>query len=134
MEKYNLKLVLETHGKEHGKGSVLADICRRVNSERVKVNYDTANVVFYGDVDPCDDLADCIEDVAYVHLKDKGGEKDVWDFPAVGKGWINFPKFFKQLEDAGNHSAYRRVMDAVVNFDVGNATLAAVLDELSAEE
>ena len=40
----------------------------------------------------------------------------------------------QQLEDAGNHSAYRRVMDAVVNFDVGNATLAAVLDELTAEE
>ena len=40
----------------------------------------------------------------------------------------------QQLEDAGNHSAYRRVMDAVVNFDVGNATLAAVLDELSNTE
>lgn len=106
LEKYNLKLVLETHGKEHGRGSVLADICRRVGSERVKVNYDTANVVFYGDVDPCDDLADCIADVAYVHLKDKGGEKNVWDFPAVGKGWIDFPRFFKQLEDAGNMSPY----------------------------
>ena len=40
----------------------------------------------------------------------------------------------QQLEDAGNHSAYRRVMDAVVNFDVGNATLAAVLDELACED
>jgi len=40
----------------------------------------------------------------------------------------------QQLEDAGNRSAYRRVMDAVVNFDVGNATLAAVLDELTPEE
>ena len=40
----------------------------------------------------------------------------------------------QQLEDAGNHSAYRRVMDAVVNFDVGNATLAAVLDELTCED
>ena len=106
LEKYNMMLVLETHGKEHGKGSVLADICRRVGSDRVKVNYDTANVVFYGDVDPCDDLKDCIGDVAYVHLKDKGGEKNVWDFPAVGKGWINFPKFFKQLEDAGNNCPY----------------------------
>ena len=106
LEKYNLKLVLETHGHEHGKGSVLADICRRVGSERVKVNYDTANVVFYGDVDPCDDLADCIADVGYVHLKDKGGEKNVWDFPAVGKGWIDFPRFFAQLEEAGDNSPF----------------------------
>ena len=40
----------------------------------------------------------------------------------------------QQLEAAGNRSAYRRVMDAVVNFDVGNATLAAVLDELTPAE
>ena len=36
----------------------------------------------------------------------KGGEKNVWDFPAVGKGWINFPRFFKQLEEAGNNAPY----------------------------
>ena len=37
----------------------------------------------------------------------------------------------QQLEDAGRRSAYRRVMDAVSYFDMGNATLAAVLDELA---
>ena len=40
----------------------------------------------------------------------------------------------QQLDDAGSHSAYRRVMDAVTHFDMGNATLAAVLDELTADE
>ena len=40
----------------------------------------------------------------------------------------------QQMEEAGNHGAYRRVMDAVVQFDMGNATLAAVLDELSVGE
>ena len=40
----------------------------------------------------------------------------------------------QQLDDAGNHSAYRRVMDAVVNYDVGNATLAAVLADLTTED
>lgn len=40
----------------------------------------------------------------------------------------------RQLEEAGSHSAYRRVMDAVAHFDMGNATLAAVLDELTVEE
>ena len=40
----------------------------------------------------------------------------------------------QQLEDAGRPGAYRRVMDAVSYFDMGNATLAAVLDELTVEE
>lgn len=40
----------------------------------------------------------------------------------------------QKLDDAGNHSAYRRIMDAVVNYDVGNATLAAVLEDLTQTE
>lgn len=40
----------------------------------------------------------------------------------------------QKLDDAGNHSAYRRIMDAVVNYDVGNATLAAVLEDLTEAE
>ena len=43
-------------------------------------------------------------------------------------------EYCRKLDDSGNHSAYRRIMDAVVNFDVGNATLAAVLEDLTAEE
>lgn len=39
----------------------------------------------------------------------------------------------QQLEDAGRRNAYRRVMDAVSFFDMGNATLAAVLDELAVD-
>ncbi len=102
LEQFDLMLVLETHGKEHGTGKVLSEIVKLVGSERVKVNFDTANVVFYGRVNPCDDLKNCIDDVAYVHLKDKAGADDAWDFPAVGKGRIDFPNIFAQLEAAGN--------------------------------
>ena len=39
----------------------------------------------------------------------------------------------QKLDDAGNRSAYRRIMDAVVSFDMGNATLSAVLEDLAAD-
>ena len=39
----------------------------------------------------------------------------------------------QQLEESGRRSAYRRVMDAVSYFDMGNATLAALLEDLAAE-
>ena len=48
LEENNLILVLETHGKEHGTGEKLARIVRKIGSARVKLNYDTANVIFYG--------------------------------------------------------------------------------------
>ena len=106
LERYGLTLVLETHGHDHGTGAVLSDIVRLVGSDRVKINYDTANVIFYGRVDPVADLRACVNDVAYVHLKDKAGAADVWDFPALGKGWVDFPGIFRTLEEAGNASPF----------------------------
>ena len=82
----------------------MSDIVRRVGSDRVKINYDTANVIFYGGVDPVADLRACVSDVAYLHLKDKAGAADVWDFPALGKGWVDFPGIFRTLEEAGDTS------------------------------
>ena len=106
LEKYGLKLVLETHGNDHGTGKVLADIVKRVNSGRVKINYDTANVIFYGGVKPEEDLAGCVDEVAYVHLKDKAGAQKEWNFPAPGKGEIDFPAVFDVLKKNGNESPF----------------------------
>ena len=30
----------------------------------------------------------------------------MWDFPALGKGWIDFPMVFDKLEQAGNHCPF----------------------------
>lgn len=102
LDRHGLTLVLETHGNDHGTGEVLSDIVRRVGSDRVKINYDTANVIFYGRVDPVKDLASCVENVAYMHLKDKAGAPDTWNFPALGKGQVDFPAIFDLLDRAGN--------------------------------
>lgn len=105
LEEYGLTLVLEVHG-DHGSGRVLKEIVDLVGSDRVKINYDTANAIFYGDVDLSADLDACLDQVGYLHLKDKGGEKQVWDFPALGKGWIDFPMLFDKLERAGNSAPF----------------------------
>ena len=100
----DMTLVLEVHGKEHGTGEVLSDIVGRVGSDRVKINYDTANAIFYGRVDPVRDLAACVDDVAFLHIKDKAGADDAWDFPAPGKGRVDFDGIFDVLGKAGNDS------------------------------
>ena len=102
LERWDLMLVLETHGKDHGTGERLASIVKLVGSERIRVNYDTANVIFYGDVDPCEDLEKCVNEVGYMHLKDKAGEDHEWNFPAPGKGRIDFPRIFQILNEHGN--------------------------------
>lgn len=103
LEEYDMTLVLEIHG-DHGTGAILSDIVDKVGSSRVRINYDTANAIFYGDVDLEQDFGGCIDQIAYVHLKEKAGGRHTWDFPALGKGYVPFPALFKLLEDNGNDS------------------------------
>ena len=105
LTEYNLKLALEVHG-DHGTGVVLKDIVNRVNSARVSINYDTANAIFYGDVDMEKDLEACIDEIGFMHLKDKAGEKREWNFPALGKGYVDFPMIFKKLQENNNQCPF----------------------------
>lgn len=105
LEKLDMKLVLEVHG-DHGTGAILKNICELVDSERVLVNYDTANAIFYGDVDVPADLKGCLDKIGYVHLKDKAGGRKEWNFPALGKGYVPFPEIFKMMDNADNLSPY----------------------------
>ncbi len=102
----DMMLVLEVHGKDHGTGRILGDLTEKIGSEYVRINYDTANAVFYGHADPARDLKACVDKVAYLHIKDKAGPDDTWDFPAPGKGRIDFDAVFGVLREAGNMSPF----------------------------
>lgn len=99
LEQEDLLLCLEVHGQNHGSGAAIARIVRELGHPRVKIAYDTANALFYSDVDLLADVAFAADEIAYIHLKDKGGDRKVWDFPALGKGWVPFPDLFKLLEE-----------------------------------
>lgn len=99
-ERLGLTMVLETHG-EYGLGVDLKRVVDAVGSKYLKVNYDTANVLFYGKKNPEDDIKECADAVGYVHLKDKGGKADEWDFPAPGKGWLKLEETLRYLDSQG---------------------------------
>lgn len=101
LEEFHLTLVLENHG-EHATGKIIREIVELVNSPRVRINYDTANVLYFADVNPLDDIPGCIDWIGYMHIKDKAGGNREWNFPALGQGSIDFPAIFSLLEQAGN--------------------------------
>ncbi len=96
-EKRNKMLLLETHGNNYATGLSLKKIVQRLN-KRVKINYDTANVVFYANILPYEDLEASVEYVEFVHLKDKLGSYQEWNFPAIGDGLLDFPRIFQTLK------------------------------------
>lgn len=105
LEKYDMVLVLEVHG-DHGTGVILKEIANLVGSDRVQVNYDTANAIFYGDVDVVKDFGNCMDKVGYIHLKEKAAGRQEWDFPALGQGYVPFPEVFRMLDEADNLSPF----------------------------
>ncbi len=105
LEEYDLKLALEVHG-DHGTGVILKEIVDLVDSPGVTINYDTANAIFYGNVEIEKDLEACIEKIGFMHLKDKAGARKEWDFPALGKGYVDFPMIFKKLDEKCNRCPF----------------------------
>lgn len=99
-DQHQLKLVLELHG-EHATGEKMKEICLAVGSDNIGINYDTANVVFFGEKYPQDDVKTCYEQVKFCHLKDKAGAMKEWNFPAVGKGDLKLKEFTTYLIDKG---------------------------------
>jgi L-ribulose-5-phosphate 3-epimerase len=98
-EKLDKMLVLETHGNNYPTGASLKNLAKRLN-DRVKINYDTANVVFYGNQLPYEDLENSVDYVEFIHLKDKLGAYTEWNFPAIGDGYLNFQQIFGTLKKA----------------------------------
>jgi L-ribulose-5-phosphate 3-epimerase len=98
-KEYNIDLVLETHGKEYGSGESILNLLKNVKSENVKINFDTGNVIMYGGKDPVEDLKICNSRVGFIHLKDKLGKTEEWNFPALGTGTVDFPSIFEIAGD-----------------------------------
>lgn len=98
-EQYNKLLVIETHGNNYATGKSIKKLAQLLN-DRVKINYDTGNVLFYGNTQPYEDLTESVDYVEFIHLKDKRGPFNEWNFPAIGDGDLNFPRIFDILKKA----------------------------------
>ena len=95
-----ITICLEMHGGWCNSGKIGAEIIKEAKHSNVKLNYDTANVTFYGNVRAEDDIQYAIPYMGYIHLKDNGsGKANDWNFPALGDGILDFDKIFGYLEE-----------------------------------
>lgn len=94
-------LGIEIHGEITKSGAASIPVLERIGRPNVLINYDTANVDFYGGVKAVDDLPAALPKLVHVHLKDKRGEGQVWDFPGIGEGDIDFTRVLGILDQGG---------------------------------
>jgi sugar phosphate isomerase/epimerase len=98
-----VNICIETHGGLSATGKLAAELVQAIDKPNVGINYDTANVIFYGGVRPEEDIDAALPYITHMHLKDKAGGDQEWNFPAIGSGTIDFAAIFAKLADAGFH-------------------------------
>jgi len=103
LEEREIIAALECHGGIVGTGKECRKTVERIGSENVKINYDPANVIFYEGANPEEDIMDVVDYIAHFHIKDKLEDKGVWNFPAIGEGYINFRTLFDILYNNNYH-------------------------------
>lgn len=97
----NIMLCLEVHGNWCKNGKMASEIVKNINYPNIKVNYDTGNVILYGDTRPEEDIKYALPYIGFMHLKDKRGGYNIWDFPALGEGEVDFDRIFELIKDYG---------------------------------
>lgn len=102
-EKLDLIVCLETHGDLVDSGESGHKLLERIDSSRIKISYDPANVYFYskGIIHPADDVKFVLEDIGIIHFKGVRHNKDKskWNFPVIEKSAFRYNDFFEVLED-----------------------------------
>lgn len=118
LEANQLQLGIEVHGPNYGTGEAVDRIVKGVNSPLVGVNYDTANVVFWGRSNPDTDLETCVKDLNFCHLKDKIGMDNSWNFPAVGAGELHLVQLMNTMKENGYTSPFSIEIEYTEEFDM----------------
>jgi L-ribulose-5-phosphate 3-epimerase len=95
-----ITICFEMHGKWCNNGRKGAEIIKTIEHPNIKLNYDTGNVILYGNTRPEEDLKYALPYMGHLHLKDHGtGKLGEWNFPALGSGVLDFDKIFDLLKD-----------------------------------
>jgi len=102
----DVTITLEIHGELTATGRKSRELIEKVNRPNVRINYDTANCEYFGGVRAEDDLPYALPCVALSHLKDKVGGLRVWNFPALGRGHVDFGKLLRMLRRGGYTGPY----------------------------
>ncbi|MEJ7839263.1 MAG: sugar phosphate isomerase/epimerase family protein [Thermomicrobiales bacterium] len=95
----DIEICLETHGGISATGVLVAKLIEVIDRPNVGINYDTANVIFYGSTRPETDIAAASPFINHLHIKDQIGGPGVWNFPTIGTGEVDFAPVFQTLKD-----------------------------------
>lgn len=100
--RHRVTISLETHPDLGQNSAAHLETMRQVDHPNVRVNFDTGNITYYNPgADAVAELRKVIDFVATVELKDHDGVPQGWNFPALGRGKVDFPGVLRVLKEHG---------------------------------
>jgi sugar phosphate isomerase/epimerase len=125
-----LIVVIETHPDLVTNGEIGRQTMQTVNHPNIGINYDTGNVYYYNrDVTAVGELAQCIEYVRSVHLKETNGGYETWHFPALGQGVVDFPEIFRMLNARGFTGPFTMELEGIKGVELDEAGYLKMVED-----
>jgi sugar phosphate isomerase/epimerase len=101
-EALDLTVCLETHGDMLITGAEALKIFDKIDSPRIRLSYDPANVFFYtrGKTNPVSDVEFIYEHIGMIHFKGVRSNEDgtAWGFPPASEAVIDYESFFELMK------------------------------------
>jgi len=102
----NVVVAIENDGGLTVTADTALEAMRRIDSEYIRINYDTASIPFRFGLQPEEDLRKLLKYVVHMHIKDQRGGKGAYIFPAIGEGELNFDEILGIVRKHGYKGAY----------------------------
>ncbi|HPO90864.1 MAG TPA: sugar phosphate isomerase/epimerase family protein [Victivallales bacterium] len=94
--KYNLTLIVENHGGLMSTGQSCKKLIEEVGMENVKINYDPANFLYYGE-DPIKAIDYILPYIGFTHFKGVKFENKKPRYCRLKEGVIDYKRIFEKL-------------------------------------
>ena len=101
-EEYNMTVIVENHGGLMTKAEKCRKLIEAVGMENVKINYDPANFLYFGE-DPIKAIDEILPYIGFTHFKSVKYEDGKPKYCRLKEGVIDYKKIFERL--FGNNSS-----------------------------
>lgn len=118
----NVVVAIENDGGLTVTADKALEVMKRIDSEYMRINYDTGTFMFLYGLQPAQDLEKMMKYVAHMHVKDQTGGKRAYNFPAIGDGDINFQTIFDIVKKHG----FKGPFSVETGFGKGDRTTSGV--------
>jgi sugar phosphate isomerase/epimerase len=117
----NIMVFLETHGDLIDSIENGAKVIEKINSERIKICYDPANVYFYsnGEINPIADIKHGVKCLGILHFKgvSHNQDKSEWTFPLMRDSIFDYNDFFQVLKNCDFRGPYAIEIEKMFRFE-----------------